>query len=835
VLRDAALMGALRVAVNEYPQQRIRLLDLVDPATDIAACRGLVDELLHGDAEDEIILAGEGRFAPRYADFQQQLSTRPGQATAAGVRLEVPMSASLRGLTWQPVDDRLPVAGEVEIEVRAAGLNFRDVMYSMGLLPDEALENGFSGPTLGMELSGVVRRVGAGVTDLIPGQEVLAFAPASFATRVYTRADAVVPKPRGWSHEAGATVPTAFFTAWYALHELARIEPGEKVLVHGGAGGVGIAAIQIARHLGAEVYATAGSTEKRDFVRLLGAARVFDSRSLNFADELLQATGGEGVDVVLNSVAGEAVRRNLAILRPFGRMLELGKRDFYENTRIGLRPFRNNVSYFGIDADQLMVERPRMARRVLLEMLALFESDALRPLPHVAFDASEIESAFAWMRDSRQTGKIVVRFHPSFAPAQQRLSQAAPVALQADASYLVTGGLTGFGLRTAQWLADRGARHLALMSRRGAASPGAQEAIDVLRAQGVQVQALACDVADPEALKAALQTMAQTMPPLRGVIHAAMVMEDALIRNSDQASLHRVLAPKAVGAIHLDQLTRHLTLDFFLMYSSVTTVIGNPGQVKYVAANAVLEALACERRAAGLAGNCVLWGPIADAGYLAVNEGVRDVLAAHLGAPPMPAGDALAWLDHVLADHLPLNAALLDADWGTMARHMHAVAAPRFVQLVRGARKETGGAQTSADLRDWLLSLAGDEFERALGDILKQEIGAILRIAPERINAGESLFDIGMDSLMALELATALDGRLGTRLPDSILSEAPTVERLVQRLGRMMRPVSGDDDADGVAADSMSGVRALMEKHGGDMSEEDMSRLASKMDGGGKA
>lgn len=834
VLRDAAVLGAVRVAVNEYPQQRIRLIDLIDPVADADNAANLAQEIVFPDADDEVILAREGRFVPRYADYQRQRASLPGQATQAGVRLEVPMSASLRGLTWRPVEDREPAPGEVEIEVCAAGLNFRDVMYSMGLLPDEALENGFSGPTLGMELSGIVRRIGAGVTELKPGQDVLAFAPASFATRVYTRADAVVPKPQGWSHEAGATVPTAFFTAWYALHELARIEPGEKVLIHGAAGGVGIAAIQIARHLGAEVYATAGSTEKRDFVRLLGASRVFDSRSLSFADDLLQASGGEGVDVILNSVAGEAVRRNLAILKPFGRMLELGKRDFYENTRIGLRPFRNNVSYFGIDADQLMVERPRMARRVLLEMLALFESDALRPLPHVAFDASEIESAFAWMRDSRQTGKIVVRFNPAFAPTESRLPPAQAISLSADATYLVTGGLSGFGLRTAQWLADRGARHLALMSRRGAASPGVSASLEQLRASGVSVQAIACDVANPLALKKALAEIAATMPPLRGVIHGAMVMQDALIRNSDQASLHQVLAPKAAGAVHLDQLTRHLSLDFFLMYSSVTTVIGNPGQVKYVAANAVLEALAYERRAAGLAGDCVLWGPIADAGYLADNEGVRDVLAAHLGAPPLPAAEALSWLDRVLGGTLPPNPALLDADWGTMAKHMHAVTAPRFAQLVRGSRKENTGAQTSADVREWLLSLNGEEFDRALADILTQEIGAILRIAPERISHTDSLFDIGMDSLMALELATAIDGRIGTRLPDSILSEAPTVERLAQRLARMLRPAASDDDIAGEAAsDGLAEVRALMARHGGDMSEEDMSRLAANKSTGG--
>ncbi|HUE30548.1 MAG TPA: zinc-binding dehydrogenase, partial [Verrucomicrobiae bacterium] len=352
-LRDAALWGLSRVAMQELAELKVRWLDLASPLPAPSSAPRLVEELLNPDSEDEIVLTSEGRFVPRLesgVDYTRRPRAGAAEAARGPWQLDFLLPGPFRNLRWQRREPPAPLpAGEIEIEVRATGLNFRDVMYAMGLLPDEAVENGFCGPALGMELAGVVAAVGAEVSELAVGDEVMAIAPGAFATRVRTPAWAAARKPAGWSMTAAATVPAVFFTAWYALVELARLREGERLLIHGAAGGVGIAALQIARHLKAEVFATAGSPLKRDFVTLLGADRVFDSRSLTFADEIREATAGEGVDVVLNSLAGEAMRRSVALLKPFGRMLELGKRDFYENSRLGLRPFRNNIAYFGID------------------------------------------------------------------------------------------------------------------------------------------------------------------------------------------------------------------------------------------------------------------------------------------------------------------------------------------------------------------------------------------------------------------------------------------------------------------------------------------------------
>jgi len=849
-LRDAALWGIARVAMQEYATndssgQRIRWLDLLEPEPCAANADNLAEEILCPDAEDEILLTLSGRFVPRIAP-----TSLPQRPAAAGIVEEFPPRVLLdcsvpgpfRNLRWRAEPEcRPPADDDVEIAVRAAGLNFRDVMYAMGLLPDEAVEDGFCGPTLGMEVSGIVTHVGPGVTEFAPGDAVIAFAPASFANRVRTRALAVTRKPAAWSFAAAATVPTAFFTAYYALHELARLREGERVLIHGGAGGVGIAAIQIAKHLGAEIFATAGTEEKRDFVRLLGADHVFDSRSLAFSDEVLRATGGAGVDVILNSLAGDAIPRNLRLLRPFGRMLELGKRDFYQNSQVGLRPFRNNVSYFGIDADQLLAQRADTARRVFVDLMALFADGTLTPLPHRTFDAQGIADAFRHMQASRHIGKIVVTFPPDFAPLAPALgaplpasAAAPPVAIRADATYLVTGGLSGLGLRTARWLVGRGARHLVLLSRRGGVgTPEAAAELLEFAEQGVMLTAPACDVADLDQLREILGSIAESMPPLAGVVHAAMVIEDALLRDIGREQLHRVLAPKMLGALHLHDLTRAQPLDFFILFSSATTLFGNPGQAAYVAANLGLEALADERRSFGLPVTCIGWGPIGDVGYLARHQRTLNALVGRMGGEPLQSDDLLTALEQLLATPAG-NLGFLDLDWNTLGRSLPSGRAPKFSELARLAAGGEGGGHagdSAQDLRRRLKELPADAALAELTLLVRAEVSEILRIAPERIEPAISLIDMGMDSLMAVELATAIESRLDIRLSALALSGGPTLENIVERIQRLLQPADAAAEATPDSALAAQVSLAVIQ-HAGELTAEHAAAMVSVIKAG---
>ena len=805
---QATLWGLGRVLANEHPELACSLID-VDRAADRIP-DALIRELTGAAIEEEVVLGVHGRQVPRMLTAAQAAARNDGAIARAAV-LAFDAPGSLRNLEWFALPESQLGDDEVEIEPVATGLNFRDVMYAMGLLSDEAVETGFAGATIGMELSGRVVRVGSAVTEFAPGDAMLGFAPASFATRVRTRAQAIALKPERLSFEEAATVPTTFFTAYYALVELARLRRGERVLVHGGAGGVGIAAIQLARHFGAEVFATAGSDEKREFVRLLGADHVLDSRSLAFADEIRALTGGQGIDIVLNSLAGEAMVRSIDTLRPFGRFLELGKRDFYENSHIGLRPFRNNISYFGIDADQLMGALPELTARLFGEVMALFDAGVLHPLPYRAFPAERAEDAFRYMQQARQIGKVLVTY-PSGTPAPTRgVTRAGSLALDPHGTYLVVGGTGGLGFASARWMVERGARRLTLASRSGELAAAAREEVERWRATlGVTVDVVSCDVTDAAAVDAMIEAIVRRGGPLKGVLHSAMSIDDGLVRNLDDARMAAVLAPKVAGAWNLHRATRALPLDLFVVYSSATTYLGNPGQSNYVAANTFLEALVEHRRAAGLPGTFMAWGPLEDVGFLARHADTREALQSRIGGASITSDEAMVALERVLVAGAA-GEAVVRLDWHAVARGMPAAKARRYSLLqshAKGGDARDGGTQ----LREEVLALPRDEAIALVARTLQGQIARILHMTPDRIALDKSVLDMGMDSLMGMELGLAVEEAFEVKLSVMAIAEGASVTTLA---GRIVDSIGASTDADaGSATDAaQEAVAALAAKH----------------------
>jgi NADPH:quinone reductase-like Zn-dependent oxidoreductase/acyl carrier protein/SAM-dependent methyltransferase len=769
-LVGAALWGFGRVLLNEIPRLSLRLVDLPTTIDTAELADRLLSELTASPVDTEIVWTATGRHVLRL-----RRGLPPCWADAADpVALTSERPGGLDALGWKPLPQRAVGPGEVAIQVQAAGLNFRDIMWAMGLLPEEALIDGFAGPTFGLECAGVVRAVGPGVEELAVGDRVAALAPASLGSQVVTAAHAVMRIPPEMSVAAAATVPVAFITAIYALGTLAKLRAGEHVLIHAAAGGVGLAAIQYAKHRGAIVIATAGSEIKRAFLRLAGADHVLDSRDLGVADAVRAITGGKGVDVVLNSLSGEAMEQSLGVLKPFGRFLELGKRDFYLNSRIHLRPLRQNISYFAIDVDQLPVQRPDIARELLQEVSEALASGAIRPLAHRVFHFGAVEDAFRLMQASGHIGKIVLT------PAGDtgvRLPPRSEFALREDGTYLVTGGLSGFGFAAARWLAEQGAGAIALLGRRGADTPGAADRVAELRALGVEVTLHAADVADPVSLSAVLDVIRKSKRPLRGVVHAASVVADGLAGELDGADASAVLRPKLGGALALDHLTRDDPIELFLLFSSATTLLGAPGQGAYVAANLAIEALARRRRAEGKPALAIAWGPIEDAGYLAERGEVRDTLARRLGAKPIPAAEALSGLQALAASGLAA-VGFADTNWSEARRFLPIVAAPLFADV------QSDGASTAGDdsLIERLMSADAEERLELLKTVVAEEAAGILRLPPAGLDPLRPLSEIGMDSLMAVELRLALETRLHIDLPLMSLAEGTSVASIAKRL-----------------------------------------------------
>jgi NAD(P)-dependent dehydrogenase (short-subunit alcohol dehydrogenase family)/acyl carrier protein len=585
------------------------------------------------------------------------------------------------------------------------------------------------------------------------------------------------------SFEEAATIPVAFLTAEYALRLIGRLRRGERVLIHGAAGGVGLAAIQIVKRLGGEIFATAGSPEKRDYLRSLGVPHVMDSRTLAFADQVLEITRGEGVDLVLNCLAREAIPRSLGVLRPFGRFLELGKRDFIEGSRLGLRPFQDNLSFTGIDLDQLMLREPQLLRGLMRRLVKLFDKKAYHPLPHRVFRASRVAEAFRNMQQSRHIGKIVVSMEDRWIRVRGADSEAIP--LSPDGAYLITGGHGGLGLATAERLVRDGARHLVLVGRNPHPADEARQVIERLERAGAEVLLRKADVSRERDLREVLDDLGRLGLPLKGVVHAAMVLEDSILLNLDEDRLMRVLAPKALGAWNLHRETRGCPLDFFVMYSSVAGIVGNPGQANYCAANAFLDALAHSRKATGQPALSVGWGAISDVGYLRGRpETVKSLMQHGIGA--MPSSTALAMLPRLLQRNHPHFIAG-PLDFRALYRRLPGEHAILSYFVVEG-EPETEARPHTENFLEKLQSLEREKRPAFVLDCLVVMLSQVLGIPASKLVSDRPIVELGLDSLMAVELRQRVKDEMHADIAVMELLQGQTLAGLAARLAEPSPP-----------------------------------------------
>ncbi|WP_156325688.1 SDR family NAD(P)-dependent oxidoreductase, partial [Nonomuraea sp. SBT364] len=750
---DAATWGTVRSLGNEQPRLEARRVCLhrgADAGHDAGHdAERLAAELLSPGEDDEILLTRQGRFAPRL------VRTEPPAAPAApapAFRLAVRDPGLSYRLSWERADLPVPGPGQALVEVRAIGLNYRDVMFAVGLLPSEAVEAVFGGHELGLECAGTVIAVGPGVTLTRPGDRVSAAGPVGFGSHALIEEWAATHIPDTLTFAEAVTLPMAYSTVYHALHHCARLREGETLLVHGGGGGVGLAALEYARHAGAHVIATAGSEAKRDLLRALGAAHALNSRSLRFAEQVRELTGGRGVDVVLNSLAGEAVSRGLECLRHGGRFVELGKRDIYESRHLPLRPFGDNIAFFGVDVGTLMWKDPALMAAHVATLLHVRDP---YPLPHTVFPAERVADAFALMRHSRHIGKVVVSLDPRDEPI---LVRNRPEGRRPEGTYLVTGGLSGFGAATARHLARAGVRRLALVGRRGPDTPGAPALLEELRELGAEATAYAADAADRDAVREILDELDTAGHPVRGVVHAAMHLDDAALADLSDDRIRAVLRPKVAGALVLDELTAELPLETFVLYSSLTT-IGNIGQSPYVSANLFLEALARRRRARGLPALAVCLGALAGTGVLAT--GTQAEALARLGIGAMEPGAALAAVDGMLADGADV-AAVGRCDWARLRRTLPGLRRPWLSSVLPPGADQVPDA---VDLLAKLAAMNGDEAHAYVVEQITELLSTVLLVPAADIDPDRRLDEYGLDSLMATQLLLSMRHAFAVDIP----------------------------------------------------------------------
>jgi amino acid adenylation domain-containing protein len=773
----AGLTGFLRSLANEHPEYRPTLLDL-DPTAMSAA--DVLDEILVDGDETEIVLRNGGRFGPRIEPVaENELPPRrrrwDARARAPCFRVAMSVPGVIENLMLVAMNRPEPQPGEVVIEVHAIGLNFRDVVAAMGLLPPGAEEGAPAVERFGVECAGIVVAVGEGVDADLIGQHVgAAGLGRCMASHVAISADYVFPIPRGMAFAAAAAVPTAFITAHYGLLTLGRLKPGERVLIHSAAGGVGLAAVSIAQAAGAEIFATAGSREKRLYLYRRGVEHVFDSRSPAFADAILWKSGGRGVDVVLNSLPSAFLENSLSVLAPSGRFIEIGKRDIYADSPLGLHALRNNGAFFALDVMNLLKLQPTVVRAEIDTILAKFACGKLQLMPVTVFPVSRVTDAFRRMTEEGHIGKVVLSLDDTEAAVYER--EDAQIEITADATYLVTGGTRGLGLETARWLVDNGARSLVLVGRSDILNAEAQDTLKHLRSAGAVVSLVKADIARRAGVKSALAAAACSGLPLRGIVHAAGTIEDALVGKLRGDQIRRVFDGKVLGAWYLHELTRSQRLDFFVLYSSVAAMVGTPGQTHYAAANCMLDAIAAIRRARGLPGTSIAFGPIGDRGYLAQRPEVAGYVSG-LGIECLPVAALLAGLAAALR-HASVNATYAEINWPKLAQSLALIAssARTSALLQRSVTNEVG---SDRQVRTAIVAAQEAHRPRFVADYLRGKVAAVLKVESALIEVERPLHEIGFDSLTAFELKNRVESELGITLPVGQFLQRPTISALV--------------------------------------------------------
>lgn len=783
---QAPILGLGKTISIENPELRCTRIDLA-PTPDSSEVVRLLSELCGATIEDQIALRPDGRHVARIVPSRfepNEIENKPLRlelAKGKAFQLEIRRTGVIDRLALYEMHSLVPGPGEVVVAVEAAGLNFRDVLLTLGVIPDDAIGAEQGNPRLGYECAGRVISVGDGVTEFSIGDEVLAFAMRAFASIAKVKIGQCARKPSKLSWEQAATLPTVFMTAYYALHDVGRLEKGDRVLIHAGTGGVGLAAIQYAQHVGAEIFATAGSDSKRDYLRSLGVRNVFDSRSLGFVDEIKHITNGQGVDVVLNSLSGEFIPASFSILRHHGRFLEIGMRDAYESNSIGLRPFLRSLSFSLIDLRALLSERPEKARRIFQDVVSMFESDVFTPLPVTVFPVSRAVEAFQYLAQAKHIGKIAIGMKDIDARivAEPRRSKT----VRSDCTYVITGGLGGLGFSLASWFVEQGARSLVLVGRKGP-SDEALVAIRKMEEAGARVHCAQADVSREDAVEKLFSMIRDDMPPIGGIVHAAMVLDDHTVLQQSKESFQKVFAPKVLGAWNLHKSSKKERLDFFVFYSSVGAVLGSPGQSNYTASNVFLDALAIERERLALPAMSIQWGAFGEVGAaVAVHRGKR---LAHRGIESFSPSEGNEAFRRLLLHPRPsvCVARLELRQWFEFYPATKNV--PIFAEIATKSLARQASSGTS-DVRRLLESVDPSSRIERLAKHVADQVGIVMRLDPDGIDRVIPLQNLGVDSLVGLELRNRLELTLDLRLSATIILTYPSVAALTKHLLEKMK------------------------------------------------
>ncbi|OHX68065.1 type I polyketide synthase [Flammeovirga pacifica] len=802
-LAQSPIYGIGRVAKNEFPLLPVRIVDMNQTmsADDLNKLINVISSEQEGkEEESEFAIRNNEVYVRRLVavdgDIADERAPHLMNAFGSNYRAEVRENGILNSLSLRAFYPEKLQKEEVRIAVKATGLNFKDVVNGMGILSQEAVAGGVAEDTLGLECSGIVTEVGDGVSHVKVGDEVIAWAAYSLAGVTTASSHCVVAKPSNLNWEKAASLSVVYLTAHYGLNHLAHIEKGDKVLIHAATGGLGLAAIQLAQNVGAEIYATAGSDEKRDYLRSIGIKNIYDSRSLDFAGQIKVDTNGYGVDVVLNSLTGKAITQSFKCLAPFGTFVEVGKADIYNNSKLPLKRFGENISFHVVDLDRLMAQKPRLASKLYQEVADLFKEEKVEGHPLKVFPVSEAGKALKYLSQVGHIGKVIVAMDDTMV----EVLPAHDLRFDNNAAYVVSGGASGFGLEVAKWIAENGAGELILLSRSGAKSDYDKDVIAYMESLGVKVQLPKVNITHEETLK---KIFDEVSSPIKGIIHSAAVLDDCTMPNLDADRFMRVYSPKAMGAWALHKASLGHDLDFFLSFSSISAVFGLPGQANYSSANNFLDRLATYRQSLGLVGNSVNLGVLGDYAGMSKDGGqVIDVLEAQ-GWTMLTLKQIRETFSKIILQR-STQRMVANLDFKRFRDFFPQLATDmRFAELMN--TDSVDGSGSGGSLKDQVIAKDGEEKHTFLQEQLQQALAKILGTSPEKVDIPTPISKMGLDSLMQNQIRNWISQKLEVNYPLMKIAKGPSLVELAEDLIKGFEAESTEEKVPEITTD-ISGI-----------------------------
>ncbi|MCK8524321.1 type I polyketide synthase [Aquimarina sp. D1M17] len=779
-LESTIAHGLGRIIVNEFPTWDVRLLDFESSngnpiSTDLWR---LVLSKMYASVKpyEEIAIRNNTIFKRSLQSWNNEdveLTKETVSFQDNMLQLANEDFDGFENISFKEVDRADPKEGEIEILIDNASINFKDYLKVTNKIVPESLEGSYTGNSMGCDCEGVVTRVGKGASKFKVGDRVIAIARGTFQSYTTTSELLAVKCPENLVGK-GSNVVLSYLTAVYSLRDKGNLKKGDKVLIHNATGGVGMAAINYANMVGAEVYATAGTEEKRDYLKSIGINNVYSSRSLDFAKEILETTSGKGVDIVLSALPKETMHQSLSALAPYGTYLEIGKKDILDNAALPMSLFNKNISFSAIDVDRMTKEKPEEVSSILEDIASFIDVNEIESLPVKVFSPNTISEAFSLIDEGKNIGKVII----SFTNEQVEIFREKELLIKIDKTYLIAGGTKGLGFEIGKWLIDKGAKNLVLLSRSGLKDPKAIETVEKIREKGVNVKAYAVDVSSLEEMSKVFEDINQNLPPIASVFHCAMVLDDGSLVDMNIDRFRKVMRPKLDGALNIYELCKNFELDNFILFSSVSSLIGNLGQANYIVANALLDSFTHICNNEGIPATTINLGVLAQSGVVARSENLEDLIYQGTGIRSFTNNQVLVGLEKILYEK-PRQVGFFDIHWEVLSENMKGSGYYMFEELVKtkvGSNKGLNDEQNQCI--EELLALEKPEQQSYVAAFLKEELSRILKLSKDKIQSDKGIGFLGIDSILSVELLRVINNKFAINMSSMELLTLPSVNKL---------------------------------------------------------